>query len=203
MMKLDHESIFIYPTDTVWGIGASIYSENAKKRISEIKGSAENKPLSIMFTDVDTVLASFELPREFTKEWLTKYFRLESTLGLDLKSALIEIPSWVYGGSDVVSIRCLENSTLKEISSHLKAPFFTTSLNKTGEAPIQNFEDAKTFHQQIEGESPFFFGSADHDLSGRSSTIVFFRNGAFEIIRQGLKIEEIKNHLKLTGHVTA
>lgn len=202
-MKLDHESIFIYPTDTVWGIGASIYSENAKKRISEIKGSAENKPLSIMFTDVETVLKSFNLPKEFTREWLKTYFTLESTLGVPLKDAVIEIPAWVYGGSDIVSIRCLENSTLKEISSHLNAPFFTTSLNITGEAPIQAYGDALAFHKNIQGNPPFFFGNKDHDLSGRSSTIVFIRNGKVEIIREGLKINEIKKHLELVGFVTA
>jgi L-threonylcarbamoyladenylate synthase len=199
-MKLNSESVFIYPTDTVWGIGASIQSQSAQKKIAAIKRTADDKPLSIMFTDINILCKSFNFPDSMSKSWLRNYFKLESTLGVPLKISRIPIPSWVTAKSDLVSIRCLEHPELKEIGETLKAPFITTSLNLTGEPPIINFQDAKQFQMAYAPEAEFF-GDSSHNLSGRSSTIVFFRGNHFEIIREGLKVEEIKKHLKLTGLV--
>ena len=199
-MKLNNESVFIYPTDTVWGIGASIYSESAQKTIASIKKTSENKPISIMFTDITILYNSFNFPDVMTLSWLRNYFKLESTLAIPIKIAKISIPSWITGKSELVSVRCLEHPELKIISETLKDPFITTRLNLTGEPPIINFEDAKQF-QLTYAPDAIFFGDKSHNLSGRSSTIVFFRVNHFEIIREGLKIEEIKKYLKLTGLV--
>lgn len=197
-MKLTNESVIIYPTDTVWGIGASIYSQSAKSKIATIKRTSEDKPLSIMFTDIKVLYNSFNFPDVMSLSWLRNYFKLESTLAVPLKIARISIPSWIVGKSDLVSVRCLENPTLKEIGESLKAPFITTSLNLTGEPAIINYQDAKQFQMAYAPEAEFF-GDSSHNLSGRSSTIVFFRVNKFEIIREGSKVEEIKKHLKLTG----
>lgn len=199
-MKLNSESVFIYPTDTVWGIGASIQSLSAQKKIAAIKRTADDKPLSIMFTDINILCKSFNFPDSMSKSWLRNYFKLESTLAVPLKISRISIPSWVTAKSDLVSVRCLEHPELKEIGETLNAPFITTSLNLTGEPPIINFQDAKQF-QLAYAPAAEFFGDSSYNLSGRSSTIVFFRGNHFEIIREGLKVEEIKKHLKLTGLV--
>ena len=151
-----------------------------------------------MFTDVNTLYKSFNFPETMSLSWLRSYFKLESTLGLPLKIAKITIPSWVTGKSDLVSVRCLEMEILKPITEALKVPFFTTSLNLTGDDPITNYSDALQFQKGFAADAEFI-GDNSHNLSGRSSTIVFFRGNSFEIIREGLKVEEIKKHLKLTG----
>ena len=197
-MKLNDESVFIYPTDTVWGIGASIKSRAARERINVIKNSPDDKPLSIMFTDINQLYNSFNFPETISLSWLISFFKLESTLAIPLKISKISIPSWVTAKSDLVSIRCLEYPALKEISLDLGAPFFTTSLNLAGEPPITTYQDAVEF-QKNHATDAEIFGDSTHNLSGRSSTIVFFRGQSFEIVRQGLKVEEIKKHLKTSG----
>lgn len=197
-MKLDSESVFIHPTDTVWGIGGSIYSQSAREKISEIKGAPLDKPLSIMFTDIKTLHSSFNFPEDMGISWLRTYFKLESTLGIPLKISKIPIPSWVNAKSDIVSVRCLDIPVLRAINESLKTPFFTTSLNITGLEPIVNFNDAQAF-QKEHAPNTTLFGDSTHNLSGHSSSIVFFRGSSFEIIRSGRKIEELKKHLKLAG----
>lgn len=199
-MKLINEDIFIYPTDTVWGIGASIYSQNAYQSIAAIKRTSDDKPLSIMFTDATVLYNSFNFPDIMTLSWLRNYFKLESTLLIPIKIAKILIPSWITAKSEFVSIRCLEHTELKKISEIALAPFITTSLNLTGDPPIVGFEDAKKFQEAYAPDAQLI-GDSSHNLSGSSSTIVIFRINSFEIIRVGLKVEEIKKHLKLTGLV--
>lgn len=198
-MKLDNESVFIYPTDTVWGIGASIYSEDARNKIAAIKGSAENKPLSIMFADIKTLQKSFDLPSVISLTWLMEFFRLESTLGIPLTLSQISIPPWVTKESEFVSVRCLESKTMKDIAYALRAPFFTTSLNLTGAPPIVDYSSALAFQKTHAPQTPLF-GDATDNLSGQSSTIVFLKDETFKIIRSGQKVFEIKKHLSLTGY---
>lgn len=194
MSKINPDDVFIYPTDTVWGIGCSIYSEKGFERIAEIKHTSKNKPLSMMFANSKEVFDSFKLPQEVTLEWLEQFFAMETTLGLPLSLSKIRIPKWATGESEYVSIRCLETSIIKKIHDEVKAPFFSTSLNITGEPPVTKTADAKKFQQNYAQDCHFF--NQDSDLSGTSSTIVFISESLnFEIKREGRKIEEVKKHL--------
>ena len=40
-------SIIVYPTDTVYGIGANIFDEKALLKVFSVKKRSKNKPLSI------------------------------------------------------------------------------------------------------------------------------------------------------------
>lgn len=193
-MTKTSSQIFIYPTDTVWGIGSTIFDEKAYREIARIKKTTEDKPLSVMFTDLNDLMMSFSFPEEMSEDWLRKFFQLESTLGLPLTMAKILIPSWVHGDSDMISLRYLSDPVLKE----MQPPFFTTSLNITGEAPITSYEKAEEF-QKLYAPGARLLGNKSHKLSGESSTIVFFKNNEFIFIRKGRKAEAIKNHLALTG----
>jgi L-threonylcarbamoyladenylate synthase len=194
-MKILPDDVFIYPTDTVWGIGCSIFSEKGHERIAEIKKTTKNKPLSIMFADPEEVLSSFKLPEELGEQWLEKFFELETTLGLPLSSALIRIPKWATGDSSYVSIRCIRTSVTDAIHQQIQAPFFSTSLNLTGEAPVTKSEEAKKFQAQHAPDAHLIEGS-QKELSGTSSTIVFItENLNFDIKREGRRIHEVKEHL--------
>ena len=47
--------IVLYPTDTVYGLGANIFDKKAVKRVFEIKQRSPLKPLSILVSDVDAI----------------------------------------------------------------------------------------------------------------------------------------------------
>lgn len=195
-MTIKPDDIFIYPTDTVWGIGCSLYSENGHACIAKIKKTSKKKPLSIMFASVRDIYQHFHLPKEMTLLWLEDFFKLETTFGFPIKASRIKIPQWATGESDYVSIRSVDSGAVKKIYQDIQAPFFSTSLNLTGEAPIVSANEALHFQQTHAPNAHFISSNEKDDLSGSSSTIVFFReNLDFEIKREGLKIEEVKNHL--------
>lgn len=193
------DQIFIYPTDTVWGIGCSIYSEMGHAKIAEIKKTSKNKPLSIMFSTIEELTKSFEFPSQITLSWLKEFFALETTLGFPLKASKIRIPKWVTGDSEFVSLRCLETDAVKNIYQQINSPFFTTSLNISGEPPITDSNEALQF-QKLHAPAAQFIKRASKSgaqLSGAGSTIVFFsENLNYEIKREGKRIEEVKKHLQ-------
>jgi L-threonylcarbamoyladenylate synthase len=192
------DGIYIYPTDTVWGIGCSIYSESGYKRIAEIKKTEMNKPLSIMFSQIDKVMASFELPPNMTLPWLKKFFELETTLGLPLISAKIKIPPWAVGESSYVHLRCLETEIIKKIYQEINEPFFTTSLNLSGMPPITELSEAIEFQKMHAPDALLILPpkSSTCSLSGSSSTIVFLNEKKqFEMKREGKRSEEVKKQI--------
>jgi L-threonylcarbamoyladenylate synthase len=195
-MMIKADDVFIYPTDTVWGIGCSLNSSIGHARIVEIKKTSKNKPLSIMFASVKDIYNSFHFPEEMTLAWLEEFFKLEKTLGFPLKASKIKIPKWATGESDYVSVRSLETDVVKSIFQDIQAPFFSTSLNITGSAPIISTAEALTFQKNLAPDAHIIESNKKDDLSGSSSTIVFFQeNLDFEIKREGRKIEDVKNHL--------
>ena len=47
--------IILYPTDTVYGLGANIFNNDAVKRIYEIKKRDPSKPLSVLVQDMESL----------------------------------------------------------------------------------------------------------------------------------------------------
>jgi len=45
---LQNDGIIIYPTDTVYGLGCSIFSKKAMKRLYQLKKVNQKKPLTFM-----------------------------------------------------------------------------------------------------------------------------------------------------------
>lgn len=193
-MNQIQKKLFIYPTDTVWGIGAYIYEQAAQIEIARIKKTSADKPLSIMFNNLNDLKKSFQFPVQMNDEWLETFFQLESTLGLPLTTALIPIPAWVHGGSDMISIRLSQDPLLQNIPS----PFFSTSLNLTGDPPVQTYEEAVDFQKKY-AQDAVLLGDNSYQLSGQSSTIVFVRDEKFEIIRPGRMIFVVRSHLLNSG----
>ena len=51
LAKIDQDDVLVFPTDTVYGIGASIHSPKALDRIFEIKNRPTEKSLIILCAD--------------------------------------------------------------------------------------------------------------------------------------------------------
>jgi L-threonylcarbamoyladenylate synthase len=192
-----NNQVFLYPTDTVWGIGASIYSESACREIHEIKGSSSEKPLSILFSNISMVLDYIEFPKQMTREWLEEFFTLESTLGIPLSWLKKDVPKWISCDSPHLCIRCLEIPEVKNIIDKLGNPIITTSINKTGEAPLITHKEVLDFVKNV----PHDYKIVNLDnptLSGDSSTIIFFDETVkMKVIRKGTKIIELEKHLEV------
>ncbi len=187
---ISHQT-FIYPTDTVWGIGGSIYSENSYNEIARIKKTTADKPLSILFSSLKQLNDYFHFSEKLNEAWLRHFFSLETSLLLPLAWQKKEIPFWIYQGSPLISVRCLELPVIKELLEKTGAPVTSTSLNLTGQAPISSFEEAKKFHFEQCPELEFLAGKGV-SLSGSSSTMVSINiAGAFTMLREGRHASQI------------
>lgn len=190
------DAIFIYPTDTVWGIGGNIHEEGMALKVNKIKGYDEVKPLSVLFYNLDMLSDYFDLEL-FDRDWLLKLFSMGVTLGLPLIYLKKEIPKEAFSGSDFLCVRVLEIPHVKELVSLAGGPVYTTSFNEKNQSPLLNQDEAVRLRDQICPEAQVI-GSSSGKLSGHSSTIaVYKKTGGFDILRAGDNVKEIQNHFKL------
>jgi L-threonylcarbamoyladenylate synthase len=188
------DDVYIYPTDTVWGIGSSIYSEKGYLDIAEIKRTSTDKPLSVLFNSREQILSFFKLPIFMDEKWFKSLFSLEATMQIPLEWKQKDIPKWIYQKSEFLNIRCLKGPIIGAIIEELNGPITTTSLNISGTPPIKDRLEAINFHQKYAPNT--IFKDSKEELSGHSSTIISFnKDGMGKIVRSGRFADEIKKGL--------
>ncbi len=189
------ERVFIYPTDTVWGIGGSIHTKGMALLVNKIKGHQEVKPLSVLFLNLD-MLSDYFMLELLDRDWLIHLFQLEATLGLPVSWLKKEIPKEAYSGSDFICVRVLDTNEISSMFSVSGGPVYTTSFNLKGEAALSSLEKVKSLKEKIAPNAQLF--ESTETLSGHSSTIVIISETEdFKILRSGTRVGEIEEHLKL------
>lgn len=127
--------IFIYPTDTIYGIGCDATNEKAVQKIREIKHRDE-KPVLVIAPN---------------KEWITEHLIVPDMEKLDLLpgpySLLLRVkekgfvaPSVSF--DDTLGVRIPKN-WFTDFISEIGIPFVTTSVNLAGEKNMEKVEDLK------------------------------------------------------------
>lgn len=131
---LKNGGTIVYPTDTVYGIGADAASAEAVGKIRAIKGIGAKKPMSVMVSDLVMVDYFCE-----TGVWediiLRKY--LPGPYTFILKKAR-DIPASDTG---TLGVRIPDSQFCQALCMKFGRPIVTTSANPTGMMPPTRFDD--------------------------------------------------------------
>ncbi len=127
------DSVAILPTDTVYGLFATISSENIEL-INKIKNREEGKDISVMFHSLEQAREYVEYTSEMW-ELLKNNLPGKKTFIVKLKKGTIpafdKLKKTEMGIRVIANDRIVMKSILKETG-----PLLSTSCNKTGEEPI-------------------------------------------------------------------
>jgi L-threonylcarbamoyladenylate synthase len=173
--------IIVYPTDTVYGIGTSMFNKEGIERIFEIKGRNKKIPVSIAVSSIEMAkkMAYFDDPSE---RMFLKYMPGSLTMILKNKGA----PENITRGSGTVGIRMPANEIVLRIIEGLGNPITSTSANMHGKPPATTIKEAK---EQLGNEIDLYVDGGVCDK--RASTI--FDCIHKKVIREGdlmIEIEE-------------
>jgi len=119
--------VIIYPTDTVYGLGADIFNNKAVRRVFKIKQRNLLKPLSILVSNTDAIEVVAKISR-YQKNALDKYLPGPYTFILNKKPI---VPRVVTGGLTHVGVRVPENEIACKLAGIF--PITTTSANLSDE----------------------------------------------------------------------
>lgn len=128
-LTLQHGDVILYPTDTLYGLGADALSDEAVAKIYAIKGRDEGKPIHAIVADMD--MAERFAYVDGTAHMLADRF-LPGALTLILRKKP-GIETGIAKGLDTFGIRIPDNSFCKQLVDAFGGPITTTSANRAGE----------------------------------------------------------------------
>ncbi|KYK26719.1 hypothetical protein AYK26_07210 [Euryarchaeota archaeon SM23-78] len=166
------KSIFVYPTDTIYGIGCDATNEELVKKIREIKRNPTH-PFSIIIPNKNMIYEYCET-NEKTKEHVDK---LPGPYTLILKVKKKFFAPNVNLKDGTIGIRIPVHWFYKYIKK-MKVPVITTSANISGGDVMTNIEDLDT---DIKNKVQFIIN--DGELKGRPSTLI-------NLTKEGVAVKE-------------
>jgi tRNA threonylcarbamoyl adenosine modification protein (Sua5/YciO/YrdC/YwlC family) len=128
--------VFVYPTDTIYGLGCNANDERAVLQLRKIKRK-EDGPFSVIAPSKVWIKKNFVVNKQAV-EWLD---RLPGPYTLILKSKdSSKIAPSVNPGLDTVGVR-MPYHWIQNLVEEMGVPIVTTSANLNGEAFMTSLED--------------------------------------------------------------
>ena len=181
--------IVIFPTETVYGIGANGLDEQAVKKLYNIKQRPLNKPISLLVSNMEMVDLIAKDITETEYKIMEKFFPGPLTIILKKKSIVSDI---VTSGQETVGVRMPSGETARKLVEFAGVPIAAPSANITGEPSGTNLQEIKKY---FDGKADYFIDGGESEL-GVSSTIVQVIDGQIQILRQGsITLEEIEKEI--------
>ena len=129
-------AIFVYPTDTIYGIGCNAQISKSVKKIRQLKGRAAN-PFSVIAPSIDWIKENCLIAEE-AEEWLDK-LPGPYTLILKLKNQKC-VAKDVNPGLSTLGVR-IPRHWISKIVADAEIPIVTTSVNRSNEDYMTSLED--------------------------------------------------------------
>jgi L-threonylcarbamoyladenylate synthase len=173
----------VYPTETVYGLGADATDSDAVDRVFAIKDRPYDKPLSVAFADRETARQYTE-PTDRELDFMERFLPGPVTVIVDRQSTL---PDVLTGGRSRVGVRIPDNETALALC-RAAGPITATSANRSGEPSVTRPTNLSPSIRQAVG------AIIDTGLApGTESTVVDIE--ANEIHRRGALVDEIESWL--------
>jgi len=177
--KLKKDDVFVFPTDTVMGVGCRMDSPIAINRLYKIKKRPDDQPTAVLVADSQmATLLMKETPDHYLLQVMRSYWPGELTI---IVKASHIVPSTITGKTGFVGIRIPDHTLLRKFISDIDVPIVATSANfKGGPTPCLFADIDSTFLTQVD----WFIG--ENSLSDKASTVIkYLGGGHFEYVRHG------------------
>lgn len=167
----------LYPTDTVWGIGCDATSEEAVKKIFQIKQRDESKSMIVLVEQVGQVKLYAGFPPAVTK--LLK--QAQSPLTVIYPNAKGLAPSLI-AADGTVAIRVVKDDFCRRLIRNFGKPIVSTSANISGENAPGSFSEIS---ETIKSRADYVvkWKREETQKNNPSSIIKVNPNGTIEVIR--------------------
>ena len=189
---IKHGELVIFPTETVYGIGANALDKNAVNKIFIAKGRPSDNPLIVHIANKATIDEIAQDITEIERKLIDSFMPGPFTIILKRKEC---IPDNVSAGLDTVAIRMPDNIIAKAIITYAGVPIAAPSANISGRPSGTKIDDIR---KELEGRVSAIVDGGETQI-GLESTVVKVVDEVPIILRPGkITPEEIE---KVAGKV--
>lgn len=166
------------PTETVYGLGANAFNEDAVAKIYEAKGRPSDNPLIVHIADkTDVARVAREIP-PLAQRVIDKFMPGSVTIVLPKQKT---VPDRVTGGLDTVAVRMPAHEVALEFIRTCGVPICAPSANtSTKPSPTT----ATHVFDDLNGKIPAILDGGDCGV-GVESTVIDFVTGKPRLLRAG------------------
>lgn len=188
--------LVVFPTETVYGVGASARSELGVQKIFDAKGRSQEVPLALAVKSAEEALDYIPHPGRVAERLARRCWPGPVTLVMDYSPStgqnagglLEQLPTKVQKvicPQGTVGFRVPANETLLAILQILAGPIALTSANRSGEQPATTAQEAIASL----GESVDLVLDQGPCHYGQASTVVHAGDEGFRCLREGVVSE--------------
>lgn len=184
---IEKGDVIVYPTDTLYGLGADIFNETAISRVYSIKHRPLDLPLPVMVASLEKISDIAHLTHT-AKKVMTRFLPGPLTVLLEKKRI---VPDTV--APEKIAVR-IPNNPIALTLADLQGPLTATSANLHGDNEPRTVDIARN---QL-GAYPAVYLD-DGPLPGIPSTIIEIKEDKIILVREGaIKKERIygKNDIR-------
>ena len=181
--EIEANNLVIFPTETVYGIGANALEEDAVNKIFEVKERARNNPLIVHLQDKKEIKKYAIIENNIEEKLIEAFMPGPFTLILKKKDI---IPSIVTANMDTVGIRIPISSVAHTFLETVKVPIAAPSANISSRPSGTNVLDIK---DEFNGLVNYIIDGGSSKI-GLESTVVKVINNVPTILRPGFITKE-------------
>ncbi len=180
--------LVIFPTETVYGIGANGLDAEAVKNIFIAKGRAQDNPLILHVSDFEMVDLIAHDINDLERKLMDIFFPGPLTIILNKKDI---VPSNVSCNLDTVGVRMPSNKIAHALIESAKVPIAAPSANISGKPSGTNIDDIKN---ELGDKVALIIDGGETDI-GLESTVVRVIDNRVRILRPGkITVQDFLNY---------
>ena len=170
--------VIVFPTETLYGLGADALNSEAVEKVFKLKGRDSQNPIPVLVADPEMLrnLVS-EIP-PLAQKLMDRFWPGPLTLVLPARE---DLPKPLLNASAGIAVRISSQPIATQLLKELGRPMTATSANPSGKEPARTLQETKRY---FSGKVNFFLDGGR--LSSKSgSTVVEVVGAAIKIIREG------------------
>ncbi len=185
---LEDGGVIIYPTETLYGIGAYATDRNAINEIFNVKERTRGKPFILLVKDFEMLQEYFLVP-ETVHNNSEKFIQEPVTIIFSQKA---ELPGELSAGTKKIGVRISTNEFVQQLFTYIDTPLVSTSANISGE---ENTYSSELIIDLFNDKVDLIIDSGNLPHSNGSS-IIDITSTPPRLLREGdIKKEDLKEFL--------
>jgi L-threonylcarbamoyladenylate synthase len=182
IVALKAGNLIVYPTDTLYALGADIFNDGSVTKVFTVKKRPFSNPLSVAVADFEAI-SKIAYTNEFVKQVVERFLPGSLTIILRKKESASRL---VTGGLDNIAVRIPDNKIALKLLSAF-GPLTVTSANVHGKKTPYVIKDI-----MMQFTTDILVYLDDGRLDAKPSTIVDLTLEKPRVVRKGsITLEEI------------
>lgn len=185
-------NLVVFPTETVYGLGANALNEKAVKSIFKAKNRPKDNPLIVHVSSIEMAEKIVTNISEIERKLMNMFW--PGPLSIILTKNDI-IPDAVTCGLNTVSVRMPDNKLALELIQKANIPIAAPSANKSGKPSGTNIED---IYDELKEDVAYFLDDGRSKIGIESTVVKVNEDGKIVILRPGkITVEDLEKISKV------